>query len=44
MAKGVGGSAEKVVKKVVEEHGGVPAMESKLGQGSAFHLGFPKIP
>jgi two-component system NtrC family sensor kinase len=33
-----------VVKKIVEEHGGTLEMESKLGQGSAFHLQFPKIP
>jgi signal transduction histidine kinase len=44
MAKGVGGSAEKILKKVVEEHGGTLEMESKLGQESAFHLRFPKSP
>ena len=32
-----------VVKKVVEEHGGTVEVESKLGQGTAFHLRFPKI-
>lgn len=31
-----------VVKKVVEEHGGTLEVESKLGEGSAFHLRFPK--
>jgi two-component system NtrC family sensor kinase len=31
-----------VVKKVVEEHGGTLDVESKLGEGSAFHLRFPK--
>jgi two-component system NtrC family sensor kinase len=33
-----------VVKKVVEEHGGTLDVESKLGEGSAFHLRFPKSP
>jgi nitrogen-specific signal transduction histidine kinase len=33
-----------VVKKVVEEHGGTVEVESKLGEGSAFHLRFPKSP
>jgi two-component system NtrC family sensor kinase len=33
-----------VVKKVVEEHGGTLEVESKLGEGSAFHLRFPKSP
>jgi two-component system NtrC family sensor kinase len=31
-----------VVKKVVEEHGGTVEVESKLGEGSAFHLRFPR--
>ncbi len=33
-----------LVKKIVEEHGGTLEVESKLGQGSAFHLHFPKTP
>ena len=33
-----------VVKKVVEEHGGTLDVESKLGEGSAFRLRFPKSP
>jgi signal transduction histidine kinase len=33
-----------VVKKVVEEHGGSLEVESKLGEGSSFHLRFPKTP
>jgi signal transduction histidine kinase len=31
-----------VVKKIVEEHGGSLAVESKPGEGSAFHLHFPE--
>jgi signal transduction histidine kinase len=33
-----------VVKKVVEEHGGILEVESKLGEGSVFQLRFPKSP
>ena len=33
-----------VVKKVVEEHGGALEVESTLGEGSAFHLRFPRSP
>ncbi len=33
-----------LVEKIVEEHGGTLEVESKLGQGSAFHLHFPKTP
>jgi signal transduction histidine kinase len=33
-----------LVKKIVAEHGGTLIVESKLGEGSAFHLHFPKAP
>jgi len=33
-----------VVKKVVEEHGGILEVESTPGEGSAFHLRFPGSP
>jgi signal transduction histidine kinase len=33
-----------VVKKVVEEHKGILEVESEVGEGSTFHLRFPKSP